>query len=136
MTEVAASRSLRALLSHAPMNKAELVDEVQKQLGAAASKAAAERATDAVLAAVKRGLRRDKEVSLVGFGTFAVVARPARRGFNPHTKLPMTIPAMKTVRFKAGEQKLLGVFIGAALKKLRGAADAGAVRQAVLDRLK
>ena len=44
--------------------------------------------------------------------------------------------AAETVRFKAGEQKLLGVFIGAALKKLRGAADAGAVRQTVLDRLK
>lgn len=84
------------------MNKAELVDEVKKQLGAPASKAAAERALDAVLAAVKRGLRRDKEVALVGFGTFAVAVRPARRGFNPHTKQPMTIAAMKTVRFKAG----------------------------------
>jgi len=86
------------------MNKAELVEEVQKNLGAPASKAAAERATDAVLAAVKRGLRRDKEVSLVGFGSFAVATRPARRGFNPHTKQPMKIPAMKTVRFKAGAE--------------------------------
>jgi len=84
------------------MNKAELVDAVQKNLGSAASKAAAERATDAVLAAVKRGLRRDREVSLVGFGTFAVATRPARRGFNPHTRQPMKIPAIKTVRFKAG----------------------------------
>ncbi len=87
-----------------PMNKAQFVLEVQKQLGAATSKATAERATDAVLAAVKRGLRRDKEVSLVGFGVFAVAARPARRGFNPHTKKPMTIRAMKTVRFKAGSE--------------------------------
>jgi DNA-binding protein HU-beta len=84
------------------MNKAELVDEVQKQLGRAASKAAAERAIGAVLAALKRGLRRDKEVQLVGFGTFALVTRPARRGFNPHTRQPMKIPAIKTVRFKAG----------------------------------
>lgn len=86
------------------MNKAELVEAVQQQLGSSASKAAAERATDAVLAAVKRGLRRDKEVSLVGFGTFAVAVRPARRGFNPHTKQPMKIRAMKTVRFKAGAE--------------------------------
>ncbi len=86
------------------MNKAELVEEVKKNLGATASKAAAERATDAVLAAVKRGLKRDKEVSLVGFGAFALVTRPARRGFNPHTKQPMKIPAMKTVRFKAGAE--------------------------------
>lgn len=86
------------------MNKAELVDEVQKLLGGDTSKAAAERATEAVLDAVKRGLKRDKEVSLVGFGAFAVATRAARRGFNPHTKKPMTIRAMKTVRFKAGAE--------------------------------
>ncbi len=86
------------------MNKAELVDVVQKQLGSATSKAAAERAVDAVLAAVKRGLRRDKEVQLVGFGSFALAVRPARRGFNPHTKQPMRIPAVRTVRFKAGSE--------------------------------
>ena len=84
------------------MNKAALVDEVQKLLGDGTSKASAERATDAVLAAVRHGLKRDKEVSLVGFGAFAIATRPARRGFNPHTKQPMKIRAMKTVRFKAG----------------------------------
>lgn len=66
------------------------------------SMAAAERATEAVLAAVKRGLRRDKEVSLVGFGTFSIATRPARNGYNPHTKEPMKIRAMKTIRFKPG----------------------------------
>lgn len=84
------------------MNKAELVDEVQKQLGGETSLAAAERALDAVLAAVSKGIRRDKEVQIVGFGAFAVTKRVARRGYNPHTKQPMTIKAMKTVRFKAG----------------------------------
>jgi len=85
------------------MNKAELVEAVQKQLGAAVtSKAAAERAIDAVLASVKRGLRRDRAVQLVGFGTFSQAVRPARRGFNPHTRQPMKIPAVKTIRFKAG----------------------------------
>ena len=84
------------------MNKAELVDEVRRVLGDGASKAAAERAADAVLAAVKRGLKRDKEVQLVGFGTFSLATRPARRGFNPHTRQPMKIPAIKSVRFKAG----------------------------------
>ena len=62
------------------MNKATLVAEVKKILSNGTSKAAAERATDAVLAAVKRGLRRDKEVSVVGFGTFALATRPARNG--------------------------------------------------------
>jgi DNA-binding protein HU-beta len=84
------------------MNKAELVEEVRKVLGADVSKAAAERAADAVLAAVKRGLKKDKEVQLVGFGTFSLTVRPARRGFNPHTRQPMKIPAIKSVRFKAG----------------------------------
>lgn len=86
------------------MNKAALVDEVHRLLGDGTSKAAAERATEAVLAGVKRGLRRDKEVSLVGFGTFAVAVRPARNGFNPHTKQPMKIRAVKTVRFKPGAE--------------------------------
>jgi DNA-binding protein HU-beta len=86
------------------MNKAALIDEVQKLLSEGTSKAAAERATEAVLTAVKRGLKRDKEVALVGFGTFAIATRPARRGFNPHTKQPMKIRAMKTVRFKAGAE--------------------------------
>lgn len=84
------------------MNKAELVDEVRKLLGGETSNAAAERAVDAVLAGVSRGLKRDKEVQLIGFGAFAIATRAARRGFNPHTKQPMKIRAMKTIRFKAG----------------------------------
>jgi DNA-binding protein HU-beta len=85
------------------MNKAELVDEVRKLLGDGTTLASAERAVEAVLGAVTRGLRRDKEVQLVGFGAFAVATRAARRGFNPHTKQPMKIRAMKTIRFKAGQ---------------------------------
>jgi DNA-binding protein HU-beta len=84
------------------MNKAKLVEAVQKNLGGDASKAAAERAVDAVLAAIKRGLARDQEVQLVGFGSFSLATRPARRGFNPHTRKPMKIAAMKTIRFRAG----------------------------------
>lgn len=84
------------------MNKAALVEEVQKLLAHGTSKVAAERAIEAVLNGVKRGLRRDKEVSIVGFGTFALAVRPARNGYNPHTKRPMKIRAVKTVRFKAG----------------------------------
>lgn len=84
------------------MNKTDLIVEVQRILRNGTSKAAAERVTEAVLAAVKRGLRRDKEVALVGFGTFALSVRPARNGYNPHTKQPMKIRAIKTIRFKAG----------------------------------
>jgi DNA-binding protein HU-beta len=84
------------------MNKAELVNEVHKLMGDGTSRAAAERAADSVLNAIKRGLKRDGEVHLVGFGTFSVAQRTARKGFNPHTRQPMKIPAMKLVRFKAG----------------------------------
>jgi DNA-binding protein HU-beta len=84
------------------MNKAELVDEVHRLLGDGSSKAAAERAADSVLKAIRRGLKRDAQVHLVGFGTFTVAQRSARKGFNPHTRQPMKIPAMKLVRFKAG----------------------------------
>jgi len=91
-------------LSHpaSPMNKAALVDEVQKLLNHGTSRAEAARATAAVLAAVKRGLRRDKAVALAGFGTFAITVRPARNGYNPHTRRPMKIRAIKTIRFKPG----------------------------------
>lgn len=84
------------------MNKTELIAAVQKRLGPGVSNAAAERAVDAVLAAVGQGIKRDREVQLVGFGTFDIATRAARRGYNPHTRQPMKIRAMKTVRFKAG----------------------------------
>ena len=54
--------------------------------------------------AAKRGLRRAKEVALVGLGTFAAAVRPARRGFNPPTKPPPAIRAITTVRFKPGAE--------------------------------
>jgi len=95
-------RKRRFVIPEYPMNKAELIDEVQRRLGAETSKAAAERAVDAVLAAVGTGIRRDREVQLVGFGTFDIARRAARRGYNPHTRQPMKIRAMKTIRFKAG----------------------------------
>jgi len=41
-------------------------------------------------------------VQLVGFGSFSISHRAARGGYNPYTKKPMKIKAMKTVRFKAG----------------------------------
>jgi DNA-binding protein HU-beta len=90
------------LAKRIPMNKADLVDEVHRMLGDGTSRAAAERAADTVLQAIRRGLKRDAEVHLVGFGTFSVAQRSARKGFNPHTRKPMKIPAMKLVRFKAG----------------------------------
>ncbi|HEB54157.1 MAG TPA: HU family DNA-binding protein [bacterium] len=84
------------------MNKADLIAEVQKQLGAECSKAHAERTVNAFLSAVESGLQRDGEVQIVGFGTFAVKQRAARTGRNPQTREPIQIPASRTVGFRPG----------------------------------
>ncbi len=84
------------------MNKAELIEEVQKNIGNDCSKAHAERAVNALLASIQSGLQKDKEVQIVGFGTFAVKDRKARMGRNPQTNEPMQIPASKSVGFRPG----------------------------------
>jgi len=83
------------------MNKGDLVEAVAKELKD--SKAAAERAVNSVLGTVKKGLKKDKKVQLVGFGTFDVRKRKARKGRNPRTGETITIKASKTVGFKAGQ---------------------------------
>ena len=85
------------------MNKAQLVELVQKQIGRNASKASAERAVDAVTQAITKGLKVAGEVQLVGFGTFRRRERNARQGRNPATGAAIEIPASKTVRFSAGK---------------------------------
>ncbi len=84
------------------MNKAELVASVQKALGEDTSKAAAERAVGAVIDAIKAGIKKDKAVTLIGFGTFSIAKRNARTGINPKTKEKIKIKASKTVKFKPG----------------------------------
>lgn len=84
------------------MNKAELVQEVQKSLGEEISKAAAERAVDAVLGGIMKGVKKDKNVQLIGFGTFTVTKRAARTGVNPQTGEKIKIKASKSVKFKPG----------------------------------
>lgn len=84
------------------MNKAQLVETIQKSLGKDASKACAERALNAVLEAIKAGVKKDKKVQLIGFGTFSIVNRKARVGMNPQTKEKIKIKASKAIKFKAG----------------------------------
>lgn len=84
------------------MNKAELVLEVQQTLGEDASKALAERAVDAVIESIKKGVKKDQSVQLIGFGTFSITERAARTGVNPKTGEKIQIAASKTVKFKAG----------------------------------
>ncbi|MBX3473933.1 MAG: HU family DNA-binding protein [Planctomycetes bacterium] len=87
------------------MNKAQLVDLVLKNKNAGfESKAAAERAFDAVVDAIKDGVQKDKKVQVIGFGTFSVRERGARNGRNPQTGAAMKIKAYKTVGFKVGKE--------------------------------
>ena len=83
------------------MNKAELIDAVQSKLGKDATKRAAEDAVAAVLDSIANGVREDRKVQLIGFGTFEVKNRAARMGRNPKTGEPMQIAASKSVGFKA-----------------------------------
>ena len=83
------------------MNKADLIDQVAQ--AAEISKSAAERAVDALVVAVKTSLRKDEDVTLVGFGTFYAGQRAARTGRNPRTGAPVEIKAAKLPKFRAGK---------------------------------
>ena len=81
------------------MNKADLIEVVQKHLGNATSKRAASEALEAVLEGIAKGVKKDGNVQLIGFGTFKVAKRAARTGRNPKTGASMKIKASKSVRF-------------------------------------
>ena len=73
------------------MNKADLIDRVQNDLGPECSKAHAERVVNTVLSTIGTGLVTDGVVQLVGFGSFEVRERKARTGRNPQTNEPFDI---------------------------------------------
>jgi len=83
------------------VNKSELIDQIAKS--ADLSKAAAGRALDAGIAAVKASLKKGSMVTLVGFGTFYVGKRAARSGRNPRTGAAIKIKAAKVPKFRAGK---------------------------------
>lgn len=83
------------------MNKSELIDHIAGQ--ADISKAAAGRALEAVIGAVKTTLKKGGTVSIVGFGTFSVTKRQARTGRNPRTGAAIKIKASKLPKFRPGK---------------------------------
>jgi DNA-binding protein HU-beta len=83
------------------MNKTELIDAIAD--GAELTKADAQRALEATIAAITKSLKKGDTVSLVGFGTFSVKKRAARTGRNPATGETIKIKASKTPSFKAGK---------------------------------
>lgn len=84
------------------MNKSELVDAVAVKAGL--SKVQAKKAVEAVFKSVTGELMQGSKFSLIGFGTFSVVEKPARKGINPRTKQAIKIAAKKVVKFKAGAE--------------------------------
>ena len=83
------------------MNKTELIDAIARH--ADISKAAAGRALDATVNAIKGSLKNGEMVTLVGFGSFYVGRRTARQGRNPRTGAAIKIRAAKVPKFRAGK---------------------------------
>ncbi len=83
------------------MNKAELIAKIAEE--SKLTKKAAETALDAFVTSVEEALKKGEKVQLVGFGTFEVRERAARKGRNPQTKEEIKIPASKAPVFKAGK---------------------------------
>lgn len=82
------------------MNKAELIESIAAE--AKISKADAKRALDAFVNNTTKALKKGDRVALVGFGTFSITKRAARKGRNPQTGKEIKIAAKKVVKFKAG----------------------------------
>ena len=83
------------------MNKSELIESVAKSTDM--TKAAAERAINSTINEISNELKKGGDVRLIGFGTFSVAKRAARKGVNLQTGKPMKIPAKKVAKFKPGK---------------------------------
>ena len=83
------------------MNKSDLIDGIAKSAGL--SKADAGKALDGTLNTITKALKKDDTITLVGFGTFSVRKRAARKGRNPQTGAEIKIKAAKVPAFKAGK---------------------------------
>ena len=83
------------------MNKAELIAAIAAKTGD--TKKAAEASVNAFVEVVTDSLKKGEKVQLVGFGSFEVRKRAARKGRTPQTKEKIKIPASKAPVFKAGK---------------------------------
>ncbi|HNR19668.1 MAG: HU family DNA-binding protein [Bacteroidetes bacterium] len=84
------------------MNKGNLIDKVASE--AKITKVQANAAIDAFLSSTTTALKKGERVVLVGFGTFMVTKRAARKGRNPQTGKVINIAARKVVRFRTGAE--------------------------------
>ncbi len=82
------------------MTKAEIVTKVAEKINV--SKAAAAKALAVVTDSIAQAIKKGDKVTLIGFGTFSVATRKARKGRNPRTGKEIKIPAKKVPKFSAG----------------------------------
>ena len=82
------------------MNKADLISEVAKVVS---TKKEAQEAVDCVISSITNSLKKGDTVTLVGFGTFKVIERKARKGRNPQTGEEIKIKASKAPKFTPGK---------------------------------
>ena len=83
------------------MNKSELVSVVSEKTEF--SKKESAQIVDALFASIEEALAKGEKVQLIGFGTFEVRERAARKGRNPQTGAEIEIPASKVPAFKPGK---------------------------------
>ena len=83
------------------MTKADLIDKMASDSDI--SKAVAGKALDSFIDSIKKTLKKGNKVTMVGFGTFSVGKRAARKGRNPQTGATIKIKASKAPKFKAGK---------------------------------
>ena len=76
------------------MTKTEIIDKMAKDAG---------KALDSFVDGVKKTLKKGEKVTLIGFGTFSVSQRKARKGRNPQTGAEIKIPARKAPKFAPGQ---------------------------------
>lgn len=90
------------------MNKGDLIKAVAEELSV--SKANAAKCVSAVLGNIKKGLKsKAQKVQIIGFGTFVVRKRKARKGLNPRTREQISIAAAKTIGFRPGKELKSGL---------------------------
>jgi DNA-binding protein HU-beta len=83
------------------MNKSELIAGISEKAGL--KKQDAEKMLSGFVEAVTEELAKGEKVQLVGFASFEITERKARKGTNPQTGKKMKIPASKAVKFRAGK---------------------------------
>jgi len=90
------------------MTKAEIIVKVAKE--AKITRAAAAKALDVITGSIKHSIGKGEKVTLVGFGTFSVAQRKARKGRNPQTGKEIKIAAKKVPKFSAGASLKVAAF--------------------------